>query len=188
MCLFYAGAGKNMERDYHKELPWLEDAAAAAVSLIDAMEDFYRWDRHLLRGNCPRSLLVSRIAGWLDLALARQEIIDLYAADPVRFGGELHLSVRGRRQRKLLLAVEIRSGKTAGRPDFMKYCGPGKNQYRFAVRIIPVQRHYRLEWIFPDALLEEAIAADLYFRQQKAEFIRGAESATFRFRPREIAW
>ena len=33
-----------MERDYHKELPWLDDASAAAVSVVDAMEDFYRWD------------------------------------------------------------------------------------------------------------------------------------------------
>ena len=177
-----------MERDYHKEIPWLKDASAAAVSLIDAMEDFYRWDRHLLRRNCPRTLLLSRIAGWLDLALARQEIIDLYAADPVRIGGELHLAVRGRRQRKLLLVLDIRSRKAAGKTDFMKHCGPEENQYRIGVRIVPVQRHYRLDWIFPDARLEEAIAADLYFRQKKAEFIRGAESAVFRSRPRTIAW
>ena len=177
-----------MERDYHKELPWLEDASAAAVSLIDAMEDFYRWDRHLLRGNCPRTLLLSRLAGWLNLALARQEMIDLYAADPVRFGGELHLAIHGRRQWKLLLALEIRSRKIAGRPGFMRYCGQGENQYRFGARIVPVQRHYRLDWFFPDGLLGDAIAADLYFRQKKAEFVQGAESAVFRSRPRKIVW
>ena len=177
-----------MERDYHKELPWLEDASAAAVSVFDAMEDFYRWDRHLLRGNCPRTLLVSRIAGWLNLALDRQEIIDLYAADPVRFNGELHLAVRGRRERKLLLALEIRSRNAVGKTGFMKYCGPEENRYRFAVRIVPIRRHYRLEWVFPDDRLKEAIAADLYFRQRKAEFIRGAEPGVFRFRPRAIAW
>ena len=177
-----------MERDYHKELPWLKDAATAAVSLIDAMEDFYRWDRHLLRGNCPRTLLVNRIAGWLNLALARQEIIDLYAADPVRFGGELHLAIHGRRQRKLLLALEIRSRNAIGKTGFMKYCGPEANRYRLAVRVVAVRRHYRLEWVFPDGRLKEALAADLYFRQKKAEFIRGAEPAVFRFRPRAIAW
>ena len=176
-----------MERDYHKELLWLEDASAAAVSVFDAMEDFYRWDRHLLRGNCPRTLLLSRIAGWLNLALARQNIIDLYAADPVRFDGELHLAIHGRRQRKLLLALEIRSRKV-GKNGFMKYCGREEKRYRFAVRIVPVRQHYRLEWIFPDDLLKEAIAPDLYFREKKAEFIRGAEVAPFRFRPRAIAW
>ena len=176
-----------MERDYHKELPWLEDASAAAVSVIDAMEDFYRWDRHLLRGNCPRTLLLSRIAGWLNLALDRQNIIHLYAADPVRFDGELHLAIHGRRQRKLLLALEIGSRKV-GKTGFMKYCGPEENRYRFAVRVVPVQRHYRLEWVFQDDLLKEAIAADLYFREKKAEFIEGAEVAPFRFRPRAIVW
>ena len=177
-----------MERDYHKELPWLEDASAAAVSLIDAMEDFYRWDGPLLAGNCPRTLLVSRIAGWLNLALAGQKLIDLYAADPVRFGSELHLSVHGRRQRKRLLAVEIRRGKTAGQPGFMKYCGQGEKQYRFAVRIAPARRHYRLDWIFPDDLLEAALAEELYFRQKQAVFMSGAERAVFRSRLRAIDW
>ena len=177
-----------MERDYHKELPWQEDAAAAAVSLIGAMEDFYRWDGPLLGGNCPRTLLVSRIAGWLNLALSDQKLIDLYAADPVRFGRELHLAVQGRRQRKRLLAVEIRRGKTAGRRGFLKYCGRGENQYRFAVRIIPARRHYHLEWIFPDGLLETAIAEDVYFRQKQAVFMSGSERSVFRSGLRTIAW
>jgi len=177
-----------MERDYHKELPWLDDAAAAAVSLIDAMEDFYRWDGPLLGGNCPRMLLVSRIAGWLNLALAEQKLIDLYAADPVRFGRELHLAVHGRRQRKRLLAVEIRRGKTSVEPGFMKYCGQGENQYRFAVRIVPRRRHYRLEWIFREDQLEAALAEELYFRQKQAVFMSGAERAVFRSRLRTIAW
>ena len=177
-----------MERNCFKELPWREDAAAAAVSLIDAMEDFYRWDGPLLGGNCPRTLLVSRIAGWLNLALAGQKLIDLYAADPVRFGRELHLAVQGRRQRKRLLAIEIRRGKTAGQPEFMKYCGCGENQYRFGVRIVPGRRHYRLEWIFPDYLLEAAIAGELYFRQKQAVFMSGAERAVFRSRLRAIDW
>ncbi len=177
-----------MERDYHKELPWQEDAAAAAVSLIDAMEDFYRWDGPLLAGNCPRTLLVSRIAGWLNLALAGQKLIDLYAADPVRFGRELHLAVQGRRQRKRLLAIEIRSGKTAGQRGFLKYCGEREKQYRFAVRIGAERRHYRLDWIFPDDLLEGALAEDVYFRQKQAVFMSGAERAVFRSRLRMIAW
>ena len=177
-----------MERDYHKELPWQEDAAAAAVSLIDAMEDFYRWDGPLLGGNCPRTLLVSRIAGWLNLALSDRKLIDLYAADPVRFGRELHLAVHGRRQRKRLLAVEILHGKTSVEPGFMKYCGQGENQYRFAVRIVPRRRHYRLEWIFPDGLLEGAIAEDVYFRQKQAAFMSGAERAVFRSGLRTIDW
>lgn len=177
-----------MERDYHKELPWLKDAAAAAVSLIDAMEDFYRWDRHLLRGNCSRTLLMSRIAGWLNIALGQQDIIHLYAVEPVWFGGELHLSIHGRKQRKLLLALEIRSRKAGRKTGFMKYFGPEDNRYRFAVRVVPVRQHYRLEWFFPDDRLKDAIAADLYFRQKKAEYIQGAKSAPFRFRPRAIAW
>lgn len=177
-----------MERNCFKELPWREDAAAAAVSLIDAMEDFYRWDGPLLGGNCPRTLLVSRIAGWLNLALAGQKLIDLYAADPVHFGRELHLAVHGRRQRKRLLAVEIRSGKTAGQPGFMKYCGEGEKRYRFAVRIVPARRHYRLDWIFPDGRLGNAIAEDLYSRQKQAVFMSGAERAVFRSRLRTVDW
>ena len=177
-----------MERNCFKELPWQDDAAAAAVSLIDAMEDFYRWDGPLLGGNCPRMLLVSRIAGWLNLALAEQKLIDLYAADPVRFGRELHLAVHGRRQRKRLLAVEIRRGKTSVEPGFMKYCGQGENQYRFAVRIVPRRRHYRLEWIFREDQLEAALAEELYFRQKQAVFMSGAERAVFRSRLRTIAW
>lgn len=177
-----------MERNCFKELPWQEDAAAAAVSMIDAMEDFYRWDGPLLGGNCPRMLFVSRIAGWLNLALSDRKLIDLYAADPVRFGRELHLAVHGRRQRKRLLAIEIRRGKTAGRQGFMKYCGCGENQYRFGVRIVPGRRHYRLDWIFPDGRLETAIAEDLYFRQKQAVFMSGAERTVFRSRLRTIAW
>ena len=177
-----------MERNCFKELPWQEDAAAAAVSLIDAMEDFYRWDGPLLGGNCPRTLLVSRIAGWLNLALAGQKLIDLYAADPVRFGRELHLAVHGRRQRKRLLAVEIRRGKTAGQGGFLKYCGEREKQYRFAVRIGAERRHYRLDWIFPDYLLEAAIAEELYSRQKQAVFMSGAERAVFRSRLRAIDW
>ena len=84
--------------------------------------------------------------------------------------------------------MEIRSGKTAGQPGFMKYCGPGENQYRFGVRINPARRHYRLDWIFPDDLLEAAIAEELYFRQKQAVFMSGAERAVFRSRLRAIDW
>ena len=61
-----------MERDYRMQAPCADDALAAALGMVDALEDFYCCDRQLLRLKCPRTVLLMRLAGWLNLALAER--------------------------------------------------------------------------------------------------------------------
>ena len=176
-----------MERDYRMQEPCADDALAAALGTVDALEDFYCCDRQLLRLKCPRTVLLMRLAGWLNLALSERQVIDLYAVDAVRTGRELNLAVHGRHQPRRLMILDLRRENAP--PDRMKkLCGPEKYQYRFGMLAILERDRYRIDWHIPDPGLGEAMASGLYCRMKKAEFQVGAEAAHFFNRPRKIVW
>lgn len=176
-----------MERDYRMQAPCADDALAAALSMVDALEDFYCCDRQLLRLKCPRTVLLMRLAGWLNLALAERQVIDLYAVDTVRTGRELNLAVHGRHQARRLMLLDLRL-KNAPPARLKKLCGPEKSRYRFGLLAILERDRYRIDWHIPDPGLEEAMTSGLYCRMKKAEFQVGAEAAHFYRTPRKIVW
>lgn len=162
-------------------MPWLDDAEAAAVSVVDALENFYHYDRQLLRLKCSRLTLLTRLSGWLNLALAERRIIDLYAADVIRTDGRLKLAVLGRHQNRHLLLADIRRRRgTAPAPE--------AGQYKLNLEVLLERKQYQLDWGLPDEALYAALAPELYCRMKKAEFIRGAEGAHFHFPQRKIHW
>ena len=176
-----------MERDYRMQAPCADDALAAALGMVDALEDFYCCDRQLLRLKCPRTVLLMRLAGWLNLALAERQVIDLYAVDAVRTGRDLNLAVHGRHQARRLMILDLRL-KNAPPDRLKKLCGREKCRYRFGLLAILERDRYRINWHIPDPGLEEAMTPGLYCRMKKAEFQTGAEAAHFYRTPRKIVW
>lgn len=170
-----------LDREYRGQIPWLDDAAAAAVSVVDALENFYHHDRQLLRLKCSRLTLLTRLSGWLNLALAERRIIDLYAADVVRKDGRLKLAVSGRHQTRHLLLADIR------RKEGMSPM-PEAVRYKLNLQVILERKQYQLDWGIPDEDLDAALAPELYCRMKEAEFIRGAEAAHFHIPQRKIRW
>ena len=136
--------------------PEINAILTSVMAVIYAMNRFYAGNAHLADPETPRLILLNRIASGLEIELTALHLDRLYAADLVHLGEKLDIGIRGRKDEKPVVALDL----TFGRPKtslLRKNCGP----YRLGLGLWLKRKTWRAGWFTPEDELDREM--DHYF-------------------------
>ena len=136
--------------------PEINAILTSVMAVICAMNRFYAENARLVNPETPRLILLNRIASGLEIELTAFHLDRLYAADLVHLGEKLDIGIRGRKDEKPVVALDL----TFGRPKtslLRENCGP----YRLGLGLRLKRKTWRAGWFTPEDELDREM--DHYF-------------------------
>ena len=171
-----------------KEISELNDSKIAIQSVFEGMARFYLHNQPLLRTDCPRLQLMHRIACCMEIALDQNGAGDLYAADLIHINEQLNIGIRGRRQNRNLLVLDLSRTHLPDLKQLAALCGEDRARCRIGVSIHLKRNSYRLTWQIPQNRLGLELGRCFDHCSDRAYYLEPDPSPIYAPSPKKIEW